>query len=423
MRRSLRRRGRSRRVDENGGLLRKPGERERVRSFNSAVHRITDSSSWIMRTARYVGRWLLLGLLSVSGLVPVAAEAQKASAEEDTVAQSRRTAITEAVETVSPAVVTVTVQETRVMRDPRFQEYDDAYVYDFLKQSPYRAEAVQGTGSGFVVSPDGYIVTNEHVVGGATGIEVLFPDGQALDATLVGTDTPTDLALLKVDADAPLPHVDFETETAPIVGEWAVAFGNPFGLFESGEPSVSVGVVSATGRDLHAESEGRLYRDMIQTDAAINQGNSGGPLVNADGTVIGVNTTIFSESGGSIGLSFAVPARRAARIVQELTERGAVDRAYYTGLATVPVTPEIAEALNMEAPRGVLVHDFDFGSPAAEAGIQMYDVIVEIQGTRLRTREDYVARIYDFRPGDTVRLTVLRDGERVQLTMRIGREE
>jgi serine protease Do len=376
-----------------------------------------------MQRVRWIGLVLLLGGVSVLGPPGAAAQEAPAPPPEEQVAQSRRTAITQAVETVSPAVVTVTVQETRLMRDPRFEGYDDAYVYYFLKQSPYREEAVQGTGSGFVVSPDGYIVTNEHVVGNATAIEVLFPDGRAMDATLVGTDEPTDLALLKVEADDPLPHVDFETETAPIVGEWVIAFGNPFGLFEASEPSVSVGVVSATGRDLHAESEGRLYRDMIQTDAAINQGNSGGPLVNAEGTVIGVNTTIFSESGGSIGLSFAVPARRAARIVQELKERGAVDRAYYTGLSTVPVTPEIAEALNMEAPRGVLVHDFDFGSPAAEAGIQMYDVIVEIEGTRLQTREDYVARIYDYRPGDTVRLTVLRDGTPKELTMRIGREE
>ena len=184
---------------------------------------------------------LLLGGVSVLGPPGAAAQEAPAPPPEEQVAQSRRTAITQAVETVSPAVVTVTVQETRLMRDPRFEGYDDAYVYYFLKQSPYREEAVQGTGSGFVVSPDGYIVTNEHVVGNATAIEVLFPDGRAMDATLVGTDEPTDLALLKVEADDPLPHVDFETETAPIVGEWVIAFGNPFGLFEASEPSVSVG--------------------------------------------------------------------------------------------------------------------------------------------------------------------------------------
>jgi serine protease Do len=358
------------------------------------------------------------GMLLAAG-VPAAAQRAPAPA----VAESRRTAITRAVEAVSPAVVTVTVEERRLIRDPRFEGLDDAYVQFFLQQSPYRQEAVQGSGSGFVVSPDGYIVTSEHVVGRADTIDVLFPDGRTMPAALVGRDEPTDLALLKVTSDAPLPHVRFDTTSAPIVGEWVIAFGNPFGLFEASQPSVSVGVVSATGRNLHAESEGRLYRDMIQTDAAINQGNSGGPLVNAEGNVIGVNTTIFSESGGSIGLSFAVPARRAARIVEELRERGAVDRSYYTGLSTVPVTPSMAKALKLDRVEGVLVHDYDFDSPAAEAGIQMYDVIVEIEGTRLRTREDYVARIYDYRPGDTVRLTVIRDGDPVELTLRIGREE
>jgi serine protease Do len=372
-----------------------------------------------MPSARIVLLGLGLGLL---GALSGPAAAQEAPSEA-AVAESRRTAVTEAVAAVSPAVVTVSVQQTQVVRDPRFEGYDDAYVQYYLRQSPYRREEVQGTGSGFVVSPDGYIVTSDHVVGAADSIRVHFPDGRALPATLVGTDEPTDLALLKVEAAEPLPHVTFETDSPPIVGEWVIAFGNPFGLFEASEPSVSVGVVSATGRDLQAEAEGRLYRDMIQTDAAINQGNSGGPLVTAEGKVIGVNTTIFSESGGSIGLSFAVPARRAARIVAELKERGAVDRSYYTGLSTVAVTPQIAEALGLAEAEGVLVHDFDLNSPAAAAGIEMYDVIIEIEGTRLRTREDYVARIYDFRPGDTVRLTVLRNGARTELTMRIGREE
>jgi serine protease Do len=324
---------------------------------------------------------------------------------------------------VSPAVVTVTVRETLRVRDPRFEPFDDAYVRRFLHESPYRDEPVEGTGSGFVVSPDGYVVTNEHVVGEARAIDVLFPDGRTLPARRIGSDEATDLALLKVDADSALPHVAFDTTTSPIVGEWVVAFGTPFGLFGASQPSVSVGVVSATGRDLRAEEEGRLYRDMIQTDAAINQGNSGGPLVNAEGKVMGVSTAIYSESGGSVGLGFAVPARRAARIIDELRERGAVDRSYYTGLATVSVTARIAQALDLERSEGVLVHDYDFGSPAAAAGIRIYDVITELEGTPLRTRTDFIARLYDFRPGDTVRLTVIRDGTPRELTLRIGRRE
>lgn len=339
------------------------------------------------------------------------------------VAESRRTAITKAVAAVAPAVVTVNVEETRQIRDPRFDPYDDSYVRYFLRQSPYRDERVQGTGSGFVVSPDGYVVTNEHVIRGADTIDVLFPDGQVHPARAVGSDEATDLAVLKVDADEPLPYVQFDTTASPIVGEWVIAFGNPFGLFEASQPSISVGVVSAVGRNLRAESDGRLYRDMIQTDAAVNQGNSGGPLVNAEGNVIGVNTAIYSASGGSIGLGFAVPAERAVRIVSEIQERGSVDRSYYTGLATVSVTSRIAQALDLRRDSGVLVHDFDFESPAAEAGIQIYDVITEIEGTPIDDRADYIARVYDFRPGDTLRMKIIRDGEPQEVQLQIGRRE
>lgn len=363
----------------------------------------------------------LLAVLGLALLMPSGVRAQQSPSAE--VEQSRQTAITQAVEAVSPAVVTVTVEETQRVRDPRLAPYDDAYVRYFLRRSPYREERVQGTGSGFVVSPDGYVVTNEHVVGEADAIEVLFPDGHSLSAERVGSDEATDLAVLKVEPSEALPHVDFDTSSAPIVGEWVIAFGNPFGLFEASQPSVSVGVVSATGRDLQAEEEGRIYRDMIQTDAAVNQGNSGGPLVNAAGRVIGVNTAIYSESGGSIGIGFAVPAERAARIVSELQEQGTVDRSYYTGLATVSVTARIARALDLERNEGVLVHDVDGQSPAAESGIQVYDVIVEIEGTPIKTRADYVARIYDFRPDDTVQLRVIRDGEPKTLQLQIGRRD
>jgi len=365
---------------------------------------------------------VLVGLLGAAGLcagVPGYGQPDAASQ----VTQSRQTALTRAVEAVSPAIVTVSAEERRRVRDPRFAPYDDAYVRYFLRQSPYREERVRGTGSGFVVSPDGYVVTNEHVVGEAGALEVVFPDGRSMTATRVGSDEATDLAVLKVEPDGRLPHVEFDTTSAPIVGEWVIAFGNPFGLFEASEPSVSVGVVSATGRDLRAEGDGRLYRDMIQTDAAVNQGNSGGPLVNAEGDVIGVNTAIYSGSGGSIGLGFAVPARRAARIVGELRERGTVDRSYYTGLATVTVTDRIARALDLERDDGVLVHDVESTSPAAEAGLQLYDVIVEVEGTPVQTRTDYVARLYDFRPGDTIRLRVIRNGEPTALRLQIGRRD
>ncbi len=371
---------------------------------------------------RWIGTTLCLCVL-IASMSPVLAQQQEEGAGAGQVAQERKTAITRAVEKASPAVVSVNVIERRRIRDPRYQYYDDEYVRFFLRRSPYREQRVQGTGSGFVISSDGYVVTNEHVLGQAETIEVLFPDGRTLTAEPVGRDRATDLALIKVDSEQPLPTVEFDTTGAPIVGEWVIALGNPFGLFEATQPSVTVGVVSATGRNLHAEHDGRLYRDMIQTDAAVNRGNSGGPLVNATGQVIGVNTAIYSDSGGSIGLGFAVPAERAVQILEELREEGSVDRSYYTGLLTESVTPRIARALNLDRNNGVLVHDYDSSSPAAESGIQVYDVIVEVEGTPVKSREDYVARLYDFRPGDTVRLRVLRDGTMEEVQLRIGRQE
>lgn len=369
-------------------------------------------------------RSFILTLVGLLLIMPAGLWAQQTdSSTRQDISQSRQTAITQAVKAVSPAVVTIHAEGTERVRDPRFEYYDDNYVRHFLGQSPYREERVQGTGSGFVVSPDGYVVTNEHVVGSADKIGVLMPDGRSLSAERVGSDEATDVAVLKVEADRALPHVAFDTSATPIVGEWVIAFGNPFGLFEASEPSVSVGVVSATGRNLQGEQEGRIYRDMIQTDAAVNQGNSGGPLVNAAGDVIGINTAIYSETGGSVGLGFAVPANRAARIVDEIQERGSVDRSYYTGLATVSVTPRIATALDLTRSTGVLVHDFDPQSPAATSGIKVYDVITEIEGTPIETREDYVARIYDYRPGDTIQIRVLRNGETNNLQLPIGRRD
>jgi serine protease Do len=337
------------------------------------------------------------------------------------ISRSRQNAITKAVEAVSPAVVSINVVEVRRVRDPFADIYDDPFFRHFLRRPQVQERRVESIGSGFIWSPDGYIVTNDHVAGNATEIEVLFPDGRSMPAELVGSDPPTDLALLKVDAQESLPYLAFDTTAAPIVGEWVVALGNPFGLFEATQPSVTVGVVSATDRDLQSGRDGRLYRDMIQTDAAINRGNSGGPLVNALGQVIGVNAAIYSASGGSIGIGFAVPAQKAVRILRELRETGTVDRSYYTGLYASTVTPRIARILDIDRTEGVLVRDVDAGSPADKAGLKPYDVIVAIDGERIATRDDYVARIYDFRPGDVVQVRLLRDGNPTTLPLRIGR--
>ena len=357
---------------------------------------------------------------SVPGEVRATSANETAQAQ---IQQSRQTAITRAVAEASPAVVSINVVEVQRVRNPFADIYSDPFFRRFLQRPPTRERRVESIGSGFILTPDGYIVTNDHVAGDATQIDVLFPDGRSLPAELVGSDPPTDLALLKVEADAPLPHLAFDTTAAPLVGEWVIALGNPFGLFEATQPSVTVGVVSATDRNLQSGRDGRLYRDMIQTDAAINRGNSGGPLVNALGDVVGVNTAIYSESGGSIGIGFAVPARKAQRIVDELRRNGTVDRSYYTGLYITTVTPRIARILDLERTTGVLVRDLDPGSPAAEAGLQPYDVIVAIDGETIETRDDYVGRIYDFRPGDVVRVRVLRDGQPVERPLRIGRQQ
>ncbi len=331
---------------------------------------------------------------------------------------SRQTAITHAVETASPAVVSINVIEQIQYRDPFFS--DPWFEYFFGPQQ--LEQEVENLGSGFVVSPDGYIVTNDHVAGNASRITVAFPDGQALEGALIGSDPVSDIALIKVEPPEPLPYLTFDLEEDAFPGEWVIALGNPFGLFEAAQPTVTVGVVSAVARNLESTRDGQVYRDMIQTDAAINRGNSGGPLVNALGKVIGVNTAIYSRTGGSIGIGFAVPARKAQRILDELREHGQVDRAFYTGLYVSEISRDIAQALDITSEEGVLVRDIDPDSPADEAGFAPYDVIVSMEGESIDGHEDLSGKMQDYRPGDQVRFGVLRNGSIQEVTMRIGRQ-
>jgi len=342
----------------------------------------------------------------------------------DSITSSRETAITRAVDVATPAIVSINVIEVQqvVYQNPFSDFLQDPFFEQFFshRQSKIIERHVQSLGSGFVISPDGYIVTNHHVAGNALKVTVSLSDGQTLDAELIGADIATDLALLKVSPEEPLDYLNFSTLPEPIVGEWAIALGNPFGLFEASEPSVTVGVVSAAERDLGSQ-DGRFFHDMIQTDAAINRGNSGGPLINALGEVIGVNTVIYSQTGGSVGLGFAVPGAKAQRIINELRENGKVDRSYYTGISFVEVTPRIAQALDLSDTRGMLIADVDSGSPAEEAGFLPYDLIVALENESIINQEDYIARLYDFRPGDLVVYHVLRNNRKVQLTLQIGR--
>lgn len=352
---------------------------------------------------------------------PQGAGLAEAMTSGDTILQSRQNAITRAVEASSPAIVSVNVIEVQQFRSRSPFSNDPFYDWFFGRQrSRVYQRQVQNVGSGFVISADGYVVTNDHVAGNATKVTVSFPDGSTLDAELIGSDPATDLALLKVNPDEPLDYLAFSRTGMPIVGEWAIALGNPFGLFEAAEPSVTVGVVSAIDRDFEPQ-EGRIYRDMIQTDAAINRGNSGGPLINAIGEVIGVNTFIYtSGQGGSIGLGFAVPSEKVLRIIDELRANGQVDRSYYTGLAVTDVNARIARALELAEERGVIVREIDFDSPAEDSGFALYDVILSVEGETINSRSDLVGLLYDFRPGDTITFGILRDGREMTLTMELG---
>ncbi|MDZ7630393.1 MAG: trypsin-like peptidase domain-containing protein [Gemmatimonadaceae bacterium] len=292
---------------------------------------------------------------------PAAATPTRADQASATLPVSRRTAITEAVARVAAAVVTVqteTVQQAAV----------DPFEYFYGGRSGPRRQ--DGIGSGFIVQSDGVIVTNAHVVAGATKISVALRDGQTYDATLVGLDEMNDLAVLRIKATN-MPVAPIGTSSDLAIGEWAIAIGNPYGfLLGNTEPSVTAGVISATGRNLvppQGKNDGSgIYVDMLQTDASINPGNSGGPLVNAIGEVIGVNTSIFSPTGGSIGLGFAIPINRAMRVADDLLKHGAVRHPWIGLRIAQPAGNTPREVLRS----GVVVRSVVLGSPAARAGIK-----------------------------------------------------
>jgi len=259
---------------------------------------------------------------------------------------------------------------------------------------------VQALGSGFLIAPDGYIVTNSHVVDNAVNVEVIMDDGTVVPARVVGTDPTTDLALLKIEHGSNLSHVMF-AEAAPRVGEWVLAMGNPYGL----GGTATAGIVSAKGRDIGSGP----IDNYIQIDAPVNRGNSGGPTFNLSGQVIGVNTAIYSPSGGSIGIAFDVPASIAMPVVNELQKHGRVERGWL-GLMIQPVTPEIAEALGMKDTAGALVAGVQPASPAAKAGLAVGDVVAELDGMTIKDDRALARHIVVMKPGSTVNLSVRRRG-------------
>lgn len=270
---------------------------------------------------------------------------------------------------------------------------------------------MEGAGSGFIVDPDGYIVTNNHVVRDAGRIEVKTQDGGVFDAKLVGRDAPTDLAVLKVDAGKKLPYVAFSTAKAPKVGDWVITIGNPFGLGHT----VTAGIVSA-----HHRSIGQgPYDDFIQIDAAINRGNSGGPAFDTKGRVIGVNTAIFSPTGGSVGIGFAIPAATARKVVAELRANGKVARGWL-GVGIQAVNADLADSLGLDTPHGAIVTKVMADGPAAAAGLKRGDVILAVDGEAVKALRDLPRVIALIKAGREARLTVLRNGKRRTLTATIA---
>ena len=334
----------------------------------------------------------------------------------DNISDSRRNAITQTVAEVSPAVVGINVTEIREYKDPFGDMFgNDPFFRQFFGDRSFKQE-VHGLGSGYIITDDGYIVTNDHVVGDASKVVVSLTSGENVDAEIIGNDPVSDIALLKINKKN-LPYIKMGNSDDVIIGEWVIAFGNPFGLFEVNQrPTVTVGVVSATGMKLQAQ-QNRFYRNMIQTDAAINSGNSGGPLVNSAGEVIGMNTLIFtgnSYSSGNIGLGFAIPINKVKKIVDILKKDKKVNRNYWIGLRIQTVDANIAKYYKLNNVTGVIVVSVENGSPADDAGIKSDDVITEMNGQKVSSDVDFWGIITDMDIGDMIKLKILRNGDEIE---------
>ena len=341
----------------------------------------------------------------------------------DAAARTAPESFADLAEQISPSVVNITTSAVVAAPSeggpmlPEGSPFED-FFRDFMNpegggpggpQEPRRSEAL---GSGFVISEDGYIVTNNHVIEGADEIEIEFFSGDRLKAELVGTDPKTDIALLKVTSETPLPYVQFGDSDTMRVGDWVMAMGNPLGQGFS----VSAGIVSARGRELSG-----TYDDYLQTDAAINRGNSGGPLFNMDGQVIGVNTAILSPNGGSIGIGFSMASNVVNKVVDQLKQFGETRRGWL-GVRIQDVTPDVAEAMGLVDAKGALITDVPEG-PAKEGGMMAGDVITTFDGTEIGSVRDLTRQVADSPVGAAVPVIVLRDGETMTLSITLGRRE
>ena len=331
---------------------------------------------------------------------------------------SRKTAITRAIEKVGPAVACINVQQNvsaYTTSDPFFRYFFPPEIYP-----------MKSSGSGVVISPDGYVLTNTHVVENASRISVTLSGGDEYDAEVIGVDKTSDLALLLLNGNN-FPFAEMGDSDDLIIGEWVIALGNPFELFSvSNQPTASVGIISANHMDFGMQKEsGRVLQNMIQTDAAINPGNSGGPLVNSEGRVIGINTFIFTGSNynrGSIGIGFAIPINTAKRIAKELKTSGSIDRSFTTGLVVQPLTRSMIRHLKIPFRDGVIVVHVDKNSSAQKAGIAIGDIIVTVAGNKVNSPSDIrdIIAEKDLRSGDRIKFKIFREDAYLNIRLKLG---
>jgi serine protease Do len=377
--------------------------------------------------ASVAGLSMAVLVIGPGGYLPLGVPAWTASAHAAEPAQNAA-GFADLVAKVKPAVISVRVRidedgdNTAVSErdsDGTNSDQSDSRLDQFFsrqfgfgrpKAMPHAHQIITGEGSGFFISPDGYAVTNYHVVDHANSVQVTADDGTIYKAKVVGTDQKTDLALIKVDGKKDFSFVKF-ADQPPRIGDWVVAVGNPFGL----GGTVTAGIVSARGRDIGAGP----YDDYVQIDAPINKGNSGGPAFDMNGNVIGVNTAIYSPSGGSVGIGFDIPAGTAKLVVAQLKDKGYVTRGWL-GVQVQPVTADIANSLGMKQARGAIVDNPEQGSPAAKAGIEAGDVITAVNGTPVTDSRDLARTISILAPGSSVKLDTLHKGEAKPVTLTLA---
>jgi serine protease Do len=337
----------------------------------------------------------------------------------DEITNSRRNIITETVKKVSPAIVGINVTQVVQYQDPFGSMFNDPFFKQFFGNQQYN-QKVKSLGSGYLISSDGYIVTNDHVAGNASEITVTMTNGEQVPAKLIGSDQVSDICLLKIDK-TDLPYVSFGNSDDVIIGEWVIALGNPFGLFEvNDKPTVTVGVVSSTGLNLEP-IDNRYYLNMIQTDAAINGGNSGGPLVNSLGEVIGMNTIIYTAGGvqGNIGLGFAIPINKVKRIITELKDHRKIARDFNIGMGIQNIDEGIAKYYNLKSTKGVIVTQVVPNSPASRAGLRVGDIITKVDKYTVANDQMVKGVFQEFRTGQTIEVKILRDNEPLTENMKL----